>query len=558
MKATIGKDLILSGTDAAIDGPMAENKARRITSGNSYAITSPVLANGATGATRANLYAMKIDFRVNATAQPHPLYQTDSTNASSAESFVSVDGLIGNPSLGYSDNAVQVGKWHRLIINADLAQTYELWLDGAPVSRKGPQTLNGRYSLAPYGSLKSLLLFADSATYAGSTIDVAGISLWNRALDSVEIYILGSVPLPPVDTTLGPGGYAIYTDGPTNNQYGRVPPHADFDFDSTTSFSIEVWTRANPNWDGDPAIVSDKAWTAGGNPGWVISADAGRNRTWKFNLADQYNNRIDINMNNDAASGLNDERWHHLAVTVDQTNNVAAAYTDGNFIRSTQMANLIGSVRGRNPDNMSEFYPICFGEDGTQNYPDAGGYGGYIDEVRIWRGVVLDTLTIRAWKNKVVTASHPYYSSLVGYWKFEEGQGTTAADASGKNHTATLVNGVAWRTSHAFTAVAPVDRGIPVAYALEYAYPNPFNPSTTIRFSLPFASNVKLVVYNVLGQQIATLVEGSMVAGQHEVQWNALSGLNRSVSSGVYFYRLDASGSHGERFVETKKVMLVK
>lgn len=558
MKATTGKDLILTGTDTGIDGPAAENKARRITSGNSYAITSPIRANGAAGATRANLYAMKIDFRVNSTTQPHPLYQTDSTNASSAESFVSVDGLVGNPSLGYSDDAIKVGKWHRLIINADLANKYDLWLDGFPLYRNGPQPLNGRYSLAPYGSLKSILLFTDSAAYAGASIDVAGISLWNRILDSVEIYILGEVPVPATDTAAGPGGFAIYADGTQKNQYGRVPPHADFDFDSTTSFSIELWTKANPNWTGDPAILSDKAWTAGGNPGWVIAADAGRNRTWKFNLADEYGNRVDINMNNDAASGLNDERWHHIVVTVDQTNDIATAFTDGKYIRSSVMPGLTGSVRGRNPDNMSEFYPICFAEDGTQDYPDAGAYGGYIDEVRIWKGVVLDSLTIRAWKNKVVTASHPHYASLVGYWQFEEGQGTTAADASGKNHPATLLNGVNWRTSQAFTAVAPVDGSVPVAYALDNAYPNPFNPSTTIRFALPFASNVKLVVYNILGQRIATLADGMMAAGQHEVQWHALSDRNLSVSSGIYFYRLEASGSKGERFLDTKKVMLLK
>ena len=137
-------------------------------------------------------------------------------------------------------------------------------------------------------------------------------------------------------------------------------------------------------------------------------------------------------------------------------------------------------------------------------------------------------------------------------------QGTTAADASGKNHPATLLNGVNWRTSQAFTAVAPVDGSVPVAYALDNAYPNPFNPSTTIRFALPFASNVKLVVYNILGQRIATLADGMMAAGQHEVQWHALSDRNLSVSSGIYFYRLEASGSKGERFLDTKKVMLLK
>ncbi len=558
LKAAAGKDLVLVGTDASVDGPSGADKARRITSGNSYTVTSPVPANGDVSATRTNLYAMKIDFRVTSLSQPHPLYQTDSTNAGGAELYVSTGGLIGNGVLGYSDDAITLGKWHRLIVNADLNQKYELWLDGAPLSRKGPQALNGRYSLAPSGSIKSFLLFADSATYAGSSIDVAGVTLWNRSLDSTEIVQLGEVPVTPTDTTAGPGGFSIFGDGTATNQYARVAPHADFDFDSTKSFSIEVWTKANQFWSGDQAIISDKAWTSGGNPGWVIAADAGRNYTWKFNMADEYRNRVDINMNNDSLSNLNDGKWHHIVVTVDQTNDVAKAYTDGRFIRSSAMANLVGSVRGRNPDAMTQFYPICFAEDGTENYPDAGAYGGYIDEVRIWNGVALDSLTILAWKDKMVTPSHPYYASLAGYWKLDEGTGTTSADATGKGHAATLLNGMMWRTSLAFTDVAPIDRGVPTGYELANAFPNPFNPSTTIRFALPFASKVRLEVFNLLGQRIAVLAEGSFAAGHHEVQWNALSDARRSAASGVYFYRLDATASTGERFLETRKIVLLK
>lgn len=558
LKATIGADLKLTGTDAALDGPAGDNKARTIASGNSYAVTSPIMANGAPAATRSNLYAIKIDFRVNDLTKPHPLYQTDSTNANGAEAYVNVDGQVGNPALGYSENAIKAGKWHRLVINADLSNYYDLWLDGFRFAQHGPQTVDGRYSLGPKGSLKSFLFFADSATYAGASIDVAGLSLWNRALDSVEIYNLGEVPVPATDTAAGPGGFAIFGDGSLKNQYGRVATHADFDFDSTKSFSIEVWTKAVQNWDSDPSILSDKAWTSGGNPGWVISADAGRNHTWKFNLADEYRNRIDINMNNDSLSNLNDNKWHHLAVTVDQVNKLAMAYTDGRFIRATPMTELHGSVRGRNPNAMAEFYPICFLQDGTQNYPDANAYAGYVDEVRIWRDVVLDSLTIRAWKGKSVTSSHPNYAALVGYWTFEEGKGTTSADLSGHNHPVMFFNGIGFRTSLALTDVAPVDRTVPSSYALANAYPNPFNPSTTIRFALPEAATVRLSVFNILGQEIAQLVNGTLAAGQHEVQWNALTGSRQHVASGVYFYRIDATGAHGAHFVDIKKLMLVK
>jgi hypothetical protein len=83
---------------------------------------------------------------------------------------------------------------------------------------------------------------------------------------------------------------------------------------------------------------------------------------------------------------------------------------------------------------------------------------------------------------------------------------------------------------------------------LRQNYPNPFNPSTTIRYGLPHRSTVQLTVFNTLGQQVATLVQGEQEAGYHEVRFDA-SGL----SSGVYFYRLSAG-----TYVETRKLLLLK
>src|SRR5204862_573609 len=74
---------------------------------------------------------------------------------------------------------------------------------------------------------------------------------------------------------------------------------------------------------------------------------------------------------------------------------------------------------------------------------------------------------------------------------------------------------------------------IPRHFSLEENYPNPFNPSTTIRYSLPTDSYVKLSIYNMLGQEISTLVNQRKGAGVYTVSWDA-----SNVSSGVYFYRL--------------------
>ena len=69
-------------------------------------------------------------------------------------------------------------------------------------------------------------------------------------------------------------------------------------------------------------------------------------------------------------------------------------------------------------------------------------------------------------------------------------------------------------------------------------YPNPFNPTTTIRFSLPDDGDVELSIFNVKGQKVKQLASEEMTAGQHSVVWNGTDGNNKSVASGIYFYKI--------------------
>ena len=87
------------------------------------------------------------------------------------------------------------------------------------------------------------------------------------------------------------------------------------------------------------------------------------------------------------------------------------------------------------------------------------------------------------------------------------------------------------------TAADEPEAGVPDDFALAQNYPNPFNPVTRIGYALPAGGRVRLAVYDVLGQEVAVLIEGTQTAGQHEAVWDA-----QGWPSGPYFYRLEASG----------------
>jgi hypothetical protein len=107
------------------------------------------------------------------------------------------------------------------------------------------------------------------------------------------------------------------------------------------------------------------------------------------------------------------------------------------------------------------------------------------------------------------------------------------------------------------TAVLPVESdkiSLPDNFELSQNYPNPFNPTTKIGYAIPLESNVRITIYNLLGQQVAKLVDATESAGYHEVIFNA-----GNLASGVYIYRIAAESTNGKRvFKGIRKLMLIK
>ena len=94
---------------------------------------------------------------------------------------------------------------------------------------------------------------------------------------------------------------------------------------------------------------------------------------------------------------------------------------------------------------------------------------------------------------------------------------------------------------------------LPYTYAVYQNYPNPFNPVTEIKYQLPEQAHVQMQVFNLQGQLVKTLVDQSMEAGYHTVRWNGMNQAGYKVSTGVYFYKINAGS-----FTETKKMILIK
>ena len=103
-------------------------------------------------------------------------------------------------------------------------------------------------------------------------------------------------------------------------------------------------------------------------------------------------------------------------------------------------------------------------------------------------------------------------------------------------------------------AITAINSGdIPVAFALGQNFPNPFNPTTTINFSIPESGHVNIMIYDILGRHVRTLVDKSHSAGNYSVMWDATDMNGSKISAGIYFYTIKAGN-----FLSTKRMLFIK
>ncbi len=107
--------------------------------------------------------------------------------------------------------------------------------------------------------------------------------------------------------------------------------------------------------------------------------------------------------------------------------------------------------------------------------------------------------------------------------------------------------------SFEYLNVVLVDVGLPKQFVLNQNHPNPFNPSTTIKFQLPVDAKVKIELFNSIGQKVSEILNSDLSGGVHEVNFEG-----SNLSSGIYYYTMNAIGKDGKNFTATKKMILMK
>ena len=229
--------------------------------------------------------------------------------------------------------------------------------------------------------------------------------------------------------------------------------------------------------------------------------------------------------------------WTHVAGVYD--GNTMKVYRNGSLDGQVSKS---GSITTQDYANRST---RLGGYAGTCSCPY--WFGGRIDEVRIW-SVARAQSQLQAHMHVEI----PAQSYLIGYWRFNEGSGSTTEDHSGHGHTGTLTNyagsGTPTWKPDGFPAGKPVAVSArPATFALRPNHPNPFNPETVLRYEIPAAQQVRLAIFNLLGQRVVTLVDAEQVAGPHQARWDGRDESGHPQASGVYVYRLMTPGGAASR-----------
>lgn len=197
---------------------------------------------------------------------------------------------------------------------------------------------------------------------------------------------------------------------------------APFEFGATQDFSIEFWVKAT-SFVSDPALIGNKNWNSGLNPGFVISAQA--SEFWKVNFGDG-TNRIDIQ-----GGYLEPNVWHHIAVSCDR-DGLVTAYQDGAVVGFEWMENV---------GDLNSGFPLIINQDGTTTY--GYDFDGSFKDIRIWNAAITEDEIVE-WALNPISNAHPNWDNLLAHWTCEDGSGNTLTDSSDNENDCAVNGAIDW------------------------------------------------------------------------------------------------------------------
>ncbi len=183
LQATIGNNLVLTGTHAIVPGPVPGDGAIAIDAGSYYTCTHGIPANG--GGSYVNEYSIMFDIMIDNPKEYHCLFQTNQSNSNDGDVFFNPNSQLGISATGYTGFSIKANNWYRVVVTVDLASSLRYYIDGKLVLDAVSQPIDGTYSLDP-----TVLFFADE-NGEDNMIYVAQVALFNTSLGAAEVLGLG-------------------------------------------------------------------------------------------------------------------------------------------------------------------------------------------------------------------------------------------------------------------------------------------------------------------------------------------------------------------------------
>ena len=231
-------------------------------------------------------------------------------------------------------------------------------------------------------------------------------------------------------------------------------------------------------------------------------------------------------------------------MVVDEWVHVAAVF-DGATMRTYQNGVETGSVAAPGTISLTTSNLKLASQD-ANDYT----FHGRMDDFRVW-GTALTQQQIQEHMSAELTGSE---EGLVGYWNFNEGAGDTLNDLT-PNGNSGLISGAEWSTDVPFQGELTMDQAsvLPTRYVLHQNHPNPFNPVTTLTYDLPKDASVSILIHDMMGGLVRTLVHARQRAGHRSVRWDATDDTGAPISAGLYLYTIQTKD-----LKETRKMVLLK